>query len=149
MTQNYWLRSLLLVLTLALGTTIHAQQRAVAHRVRAIKTSPAYCLLVLEKVKAEANLYDFQARYFPSASGAEGKKQAVASLKREMQRLRAQPLSNVSLLTEAYGKLLLRKVELETRLADLGKLYTSDWPETKKTRYELAALKRELRQLQR
>ena len=146
--KSHFLKSAALFLSLAFCTATYGQKHTdAAARARAVKVSPAYCVLVLEKVKAEAEFYDFKQRYTATRPGYKGKAYTVIALQREMKRLRATPASRLSWLTESYAKLLLRKVQLESNLVDLQAKYTPDWPETKTTKYELAALRRELKDL--
>ena len=146
--KSHFLKSAALFLSLAFCTTAYGQKHTdAAARMRAVKVSPAYCALILEKVKAEAEFYKFRQIFTATQSGYKSKAYTVTALQREMKRLRATPASRLPLLTESYAKLLLRKVQLESNLTDLQANYTPDWPETKTTKYELTALRRELRDL--
>ena len=134
-----------LLLVLACFTNAYGQKSN--SRARAIKTSPAYAALVLAKVKAEAVAFAMRQRFSPGWRGYQEKQFAVAALNREMRRMRALPASRVPALTEAYAKLLLYKVELEGQVITMRETFDPYWPERKSKEYELAVMRRELREL--
>ena len=141
------LSGLCLLLVLACFTSAYGQKSN--SRARAIKTSPAYAALVLAKVKAEAEAFEMRQKYPPTWPGYQAKQFAVAALDREMRRMRAWPASRVPALSEAYAKLLLHKVELEGQVITLRQTYGPEWLGRRAKEYELAVMRRELKELMR
>jgi hypothetical protein len=139
------LRLVILALALVCFANVYGQKSNA--RVRAIKASPAYCALVLEKVKAEAEAFAMRQRFSPGWRGYKEKQYKVAALEREMRRMRGWPASRAASLTEAYAKLLLHKVELEGQVITMRETFGPEWPERKTKEYELAVMRRELREL--
>ena len=136
-----------LLLALACFTNAYGQKSN--SRARAIKTSPAYAAVVLAQVKAEAGAFEMRERFSPTWPGYQEKQFAVAALNREMRRMRALPASRVPVLTEAYAKLLLHKVELEGQVITMRETFGPEWLDRKSKEYELAVMRRELKELMR
>ena len=66
------------------------------------------------------------------------------AIRLEMNRMRALEKSQLSNLSATFGRLILSKVSLEVELNDLLVCLTSEHPNVKKKRVELAVLEREI-----
>jgi hypothetical protein len=99
-----------------------------------VKSSPAYAEVLLKRTELEADLEDLLIAYtmeFPKVKEIQFQ---LGLIKIEMNKLFAIKSSESQKLTLALGKLIVRKIELETELWNLKKKYSDDHPEVKKTK---------------
>ena len=101
---------------------------------RIVKASPAYAEVLLKRTELEADLEDLLVSYtleFPKVKEIQFQLELI---KTEMNALFAVKLAESQKLTLALGKLIVRKIELETDLWNLKKKYSDDHPEVKKAK---------------
>ncbi len=99
-----------------------------------VKSSSAYTEVLLRRTELEADLEDLLVAYtmeFPKVKEIQFQ---LGLIKIEMSKLFAVKPTESQKLTLALGKLILRKIELETELWNLKKKYNDDHPEVKKTK---------------
>ena len=108
------------------------------------RATPAYEVLLLQKVAVETDLYDLRSRVTSDSDAFKARRFELMAITREMERLQTLEKSVVPKLTGTYGDLLLRKVTLEVRLNDLRSKVTAESQDYKRTRTELAILEREM-----
>lgn len=113
------------------------------------KTTSAYSVLVLRKAALEAELEELLREYDENWPATKRKQFEYDTLVREMKRVSEMPESSISRLTSAYGTLVLREVSLESKLQSLLLENTEEWPEVKRIKVELAALRREINDIMR
>jgi hypothetical protein len=105
--------------------------------VQAIRSSAAYAELLLHKADLDSNLNALLVDYTEDFPKVKDIRLELGFLKIEMDRLLAVKPSDTSKLSEALGKLMLKKVELETELDMLRVQYKDDHPDVKKTRKKI------------
>ena len=99
-----------------------------------VRSSPAYAELLMRKTELESNLDSLLVDYTEDYPKVKDIKLELGFLKVETNRLLAVKASDVGRLSEALGKLMLRKVELETELDNLRTQYKDEHPDVKKAR---------------
>jgi hypothetical protein len=109
------------------------------------KTTPAYSLLILRKVKVQAELEDLVAENGPEWPKAKALQFELDALQREMKKMSEIIEPQVSKLTAGYGELILRRVSLDAEVKILLIEQGSDWPETITKQRELELLDKEIR----
>jgi uncharacterized protein involved in exopolysaccharide biosynthesis len=127
----------------------HAQQPTVAREQPNPKTTPAYSLLVLRKVKVQAELEALVAEYSSDWPAAKKLQFELDALKEEMKKLADTDEAQIPKLTNGYGTLLLRRASLESEIQSLSEEEGSDWPTLKQKQRELELLDGELKKLMR
>ena len=111
------------------------------------RATPAYEVMILQKVAVETDLYDLRARFTSDSEPVRAKRLELTFVVREMERLKSTRKAALSKLTATYGDLILRRVALEVELQNLREHFTSDSPDLKRKRTELAILDRETAKL--
>ena len=111
------------------------------------KTTPAYGVLVLRKVAVEAELADLSGAFTSQHPDLHRKRLELRAVSREMERMLAVAKSGVPKLSSTYGNLILRKVALEVELEDMLGSLTSQNPDIKRKKVQLAALEREIEEI--
>jgi hypothetical protein len=111
------------------------------------KDSPAYEVLKLHRAQLKVDIDRLRTMFTEDWPETTLKYYELQATEHEMENLKN--LSNVpsSKLSAAYGKLILRKVALETKLYKLSRSYTSDHPAIRYKKIELTALMRELEEM--
>jgi hypothetical protein len=99
-----------------------------------IKSSPAYAELLLHKTEMESDLDSLLVDYTEEYPKVKAIRVELGFLKVEMDRLLAVKPADVGKLTLALGRLMLRKVELETQLDALRVQYKDDHPDVRKAK---------------
>lgn len=99
-----------------------------------IKSSAAYAELLLQKAELESNLDALLVDYTEEYPKVKDIRLELGFLKVEMDRLLAVKPEQSGKLTLALGRLMLRKVELETELDTLRGQYKDDHPDVRKAR---------------
>ena len=111
------------------------------------KSSPAYIELTLRKVEVEAELNELLVEYTEEHPKARVKQAEINSLNREMDRIAAMDASMIPRMTATFGKLVLRKVELETEVNKMLLQYEEGHPQIKKTKDKLEIIEREIQRI--
>jgi len=111
------------------------------------KTTPAYGVLILRKVAVEAELADLSAAFTSQHPDIQRKRFELSAISREMERMLAVVKSGMPKLSSTYGNLILRKVALEVELEDMLGSLTSQNPDIKRKKVQLAALEREIEKI--
>jgi len=93
----------------------YAQQASVVREQLNPKTTPAYSLLVLRKVKVQAELETLVAEYSSDWPAAKKLQFELDALKGEMKKLAEIDETQIPKLTNGYGTLLLRRASLERK----------------------------------
>jgi hypothetical protein len=99
-----------------------------------VKSSPAYAELLLQKTELESTLESLLVDYTEEYPKIKNLRAELRLLQIEMDRLLAVKPEDSSRLTLALGKLMLRKIELETELETLRAQYKDDHPDVKKAK---------------
>jgi len=121
----------ILSLTLIFGVSIFAQQTTKPSSAnQAIKSSPAYAEILLRKTELESNVESLLVSYTEEFPKLKESRYELGLIKRDSEKLLSQ--TDVSKLSLALGKLLVRRAELETNLWALRNQYGSEHPEVKR-----------------
>jgi len=102
--------------------------------VQTIKSSAAYAELLLHKAELESDLEALLVDYTEDFPKVKDIRLELGFLKIEMVRLLAVKPSETAKLSEALGKLMLKKIELETVLDTLRTQYKDEHPDVRKAR---------------
>ncbi len=100
----------------------------------AIKTTAAYAEVLLRKTELNAELEELLVSYTEEYPKIKIARFESDLLQKDMTRLLAVNSSEISKLTLALGKLLVRKAELETNLWDAQRLYGNEHPNVKRAK---------------
>jgi hypothetical protein len=99
-----------------------------------IRSSAAYAELLLHKADLDSDLDALLVDYTEDYPKVKDIRLELSFLKTEMDRLLAIKPADVTKLSQALGKLMLRKVSLETQLDTLRTQYKDDHPDVRKAR---------------
>jgi uncharacterized protein involved in exopolysaccharide biosynthesis len=99
-----------------------------------IKSSPAYAELLLLRTERESKLEEFLLDYTEEFPKVKEIKFELGLLNREMNKILALNTSQSGKLTLALGKLIVRKIELETDLWNVRRQYKDDHPQVKRAK---------------
>jgi|SRR5215216_1444580 len=141
------MKRFLVAITLALGVSsiVAGYKLQSAERLPdAPETTPAYGVLVLRKATVESELVDLSGRLTNQHPSVQSKEFELHAIRIEMNKMRALEKSQVIKLSITFGSLILSKVALEVELNHLLVRLTSEHPDVKKKRTELAVLEREI-----
>ena len=104
---------------------------------QAIKNSPAYAELLLRKVEIETDLEDAMAAYTPEHPKVKELGFQLEIARILMDRVMMVNPADAVKLSPALGKLMVRKIEMETDLRNLKKQYKEDHPEVLRAKRKL------------
>jgi len=99
-----------------------------------IRSSAAYAEMLLHKTDLESDLDALLVDYTEDYPKVKDIRLELGFLKTEMDRLLAIKPADASKLSQALGKLMLRKVSLETQVDTLRTQYKDDHPDVRKAR---------------
>jgi hypothetical protein len=99
-----------------------------------IRSSAAYAEMLLHKTELESDLDALLVDYTEDYPKVKDIRLELGFLKIEMDRLLAIKPADASKLSQALGKLMLRKVSLETQVDTLRTQYKDDHPDVRKAR---------------
>lgn len=111
------------------------------------KSSPAYAEILLQKTELESQLEDLAADYTDDFPKVKELRFQLGLLQKETDKLLALSSADANKLTLALGKLIVRKVELETGLWLLQAQYKDDYPEVKRAKRKLAVFEKAIREI--
>lgn len=115
-------------------TTGKTSLNSVKNAEQVIKSSPAYGELILQKTEVIAELADLVVEYTEEYPKVIELRAQLALINKEISRLMIVNPSEASKLSQALGKLMLRKVEVEMAYEKLQKQYTEDHPDVKQAK---------------
>ena len=115
--------------------------------VSAIKSSPAYAELLLRRTERESELEEFLLDYTEEFPKVKEIKFELDLLKKASDKITAVNASESGKLTLALGKLIVRKVELETDLWNLRRQYTDDEPQVKRAKRKIEIYERAIKEI--
>lgn len=135
--------SFALILIFAASCFVHGQSTKPVREAKTVspdlsstlpRSSPAYAEILLRKTDFEAELESLVLEYTEEFPKVLELRFSVALLQKETERLLAVKPGEASKLTLALGKLIVRRVELETDLWKLQKNYKDEHPEVKRAK---------------
>ena len=138
---------LCLALCLLFAGSLFAQKQAADTAVDPIRSTPAYAELLLHKAELQAELDSLLVDYTDDYPRAKDIRLELGFLKVEMDRVLAAKPADTPKLSQALGKLMLRKVELETQLDTLRARYKDDHPDVKKARRKVETFEAAIKEI--
>jgi hypothetical protein len=115
--------------------------------VNPVKSSPAYAEVLLRKTELEADLEDLVVEYTDEYPKVKEARYELGLLKKELERLAAVSPADAGKLTLALGKLIVRKVELDTNLYFLLQQYNEEHPDVKRARRKSATFEKAIKEI--
>jgi len=97
-----------------------------------IKSSPAYAEILLRKTELIADIEAYGADYTEASAKMIELRTELASLDRSLEKVFAVKPSETNRLTQALGKLIVRKAALDADLNRLLRTYSKEHPEAKR-----------------
>jgi uncharacterized protein involved in exopolysaccharide biosynthesis len=152
---GHMLARLVLIITLAFfGSQVCFGQKTLANPkpspvadTQPIRSTPAYADLLLEKTELQSSLDALLVDYTEQYPKVKELRSQLGFLNAEMDRLLAVKPENAGRLSDALGKLMLRKVELESNLEALRAQYKDDHPEVKKLRRKIETYEASIKEI--
>ena len=141
-------RPLVLVLVLAFFPAATLAQKA-SEPEQNPRTTQAYCMLIQEKVKLQAELESLVSEYSSDWPKSKRVQFELDTLKSEMKKMAEVEESKVIKLTAGYGSLVLRRIVLATDAHVLLEEEGQEWPTFKQKQRELELLDKEIQKLMR
>ena len=99
-----------------------------------IAATPAYAELLLKKTEVQSELESLSLDYTDEFPKLKEGRQVALLLDRDIARISRVKSSDVGKLTEALGKLMIRRIELETDLLNLLRNYKDEHPDVKRAK---------------
>jgi len=112
-----------------------------------IRSTPAYAELLLHKTELQSELDSLLVDYTDDYPKAKEIRLELGFLKVEMDRVLAVKPADISRLSQALGKLMLKKVELETELDSLRARLKDEHPEVKKARKKVESFEAAIKEI--
>ena len=111
----------------------------------AIKSSPAFAEVLLRNTELEATLDDLTVQFTDEYPKVKETRFALGLIRKEFERILAVP--DASKLTQGLGKLILRKVELETDLWALLQRYGEEHDDVKRARRKVTTFEKAIKEI--
>jgi hypothetical protein len=112
-----------------------------------VKASPAYAELLLRRTELSAELESLSLDYTEEYPKVRESHYAIALLDRDLILLATSKPGEVGKLTLALGKLMVRRVELETELGMLQRTYKDDHPDVKRLKKKVEIYNSAIKQI--
>lgn len=111
------------------------------------KSTAAYAELVNRKVEVEAEYKELLVDYTEEHPKVKVKRVELASLNLEMEKISSMDAAMIPKLTVSYGKLLIRKIELEREVNELLLKFSEEHPSVIKAKEKVAVLDKEIQKI--
>jgi hypothetical protein len=121
-----------------IAATVNTQQSAV-------KSSAAYAEVLLRKTEVEATLDDLSLEFTDEFPKVREARYELILLRKESEKLLA--TDDASKLTLALGKLIVRKVEIETELWILSQKYNQEHDDVKRAKRKVATYEKAIKEI--
>jgi len=139
---------LLLILSTSIFTNAQANPKIVAPpNKQAAKFTPAYSEVLLRKTERESELEEFLLNYTEEFPKVKEIKFELVLLNKEMDKILAVNTAESGKLTLALGKLIVRKIELETDLWNLRRQYNDAHPEVKRAKRKVEVFEKAIKEI--
>ncbi|CAN5616085.1 hypothetical protein BH20ACI4_BH20ACI4_05120 [soil metagenome] len=104
---------------------------------KAIKSSPAYSALVLQRTVIKAELEEMLVTYTEDFPKVKDARHEIDLINFELTRLLDTKVTDSCKLSDSLGKLMLKKTEVEMQVYNLKKKYNDDHPEVLRAKRKL------------
>ncbi len=139
------LLSALLCFSQTNGKRVSAQSTSVNNQ--AAKFSPAYAEILLQKTELQSQLEDLLVGYTDDFPKVKELRFQLGLFQKQTDKILAVNSADAGKLTVALGKLIVRKVELETELWNLRAQYNDDFPEVKRAKRKVEVFDRAIAEI--
>ena len=126
------LKRSLIVIALALAAAVAAQAQKASVDVPGIKGTAAYADVLLRKTEVQADLEAFGQDYTDASPKMLDLRVELASLERSSERILAVKAAQADRLTDALGKMMVKKAALDAELAHLNRTYAKEHPDVRR-----------------
>lgn len=142
--RKIFLTSLLILLS---GISVFAQKKTAPPIPSAnpVKSTAAYAELLLRRAELESDIESFLESYTEEFSKVKEAKYQLALVNKDLARLLNE--TETGKLTEALGKLLVRKNELETEVWALQNQYNKEYPQVKRAQRKLLSFQNAIKEI--
>ncbi len=135
----------LLVLLLLMSLPALAQTKD--STVGPVRASAAYAEVLLRKTELEADIESYLADYTEENPKVVDARHEIGILIRDIDKIYAVRPSEVGKLTQALGKLIVRRAALETDLLRLQRNYNTDHPEVKRAKKRIQIFDKSIKEI--
>ncbi len=118
-------------------TAIFAQTKAKPATASSVKSTPAFAEIILLKTEVESTLEELLLDYKEEYPEVKKNRVELGFINKELDKLLKLDASQMPKLTLALGKLLVRKIELQSDLSALRENYKEDNPEVLRAKKKL------------
>lgn len=122
----------LIFIALTLGLSIFAQSKSSSPSNQAIKSSSAYAEILLRKTELDSEVESLLESYTEDFPKLKESRYELGLIQKDLDKILAQ--TDVSKLTLALGKMLVRRATLNTNLWALQTKYGAEHPEVKRAK---------------
>ncbi len=112
-----------------------------------VKFTAAYAEILLRRTERESELEEFLLDYTEEFPKVKEIKFELGLLQKELDKITAVNVSESGKLSLALGKLIVRKIEIETDLWNLRRQYADDHPEVKRARRKAEVYERAIKEI--
>jgi hypothetical protein len=112
---------------------------------QAVKSTPAYAEVLLRKTELEATLDDLTIEFTDEYPKVKEARHELGLIRKEFDKISA--VADTSKLTLALGKLILRKVQLETDVWALLQKYGEEHTDVKRARRKVSAYEKAIKEI--
>ncbi len=134
----------ILCLTLA-GLSFGQNKLSQLENQKAVKATPAFAEVILRKAELESEVESFLVSYTEDYPKLKETRFQLDLLNKDLTKLLTQ--TDVSKLTLALGKLLVRKSELETDLWALQNQFSADHPDVKRAKRKVLSFQKAIKEI--
>lgn len=126
------MRKVTFIFVMVFASAIGAFAQAPTADVSAIKGTPAYAEVLLRKTELLADLEAYTPDYTEANPKILELRAEIASIDKSLTRILAVKPAQVGRLTEALGRMMVKKAALEADLQRLSRQYNKDYPDVKR-----------------
>lgn len=115
--------------------------------ISAAKSSPAYAEILLRRTERESQLEELLLNYTEDFPKVKELKYELSLIQKELDKITATSAAEAGKLTQALGKLMVRKIEIGTDLWVLQRQYNNDHPEVKRALRKVEIFDRAIKEI--
>jgi hypothetical protein len=151
MLKSTYVRPSFLLIVFLFTTAVFAQKQPPAQNAGqasdAVRGSAAYAEVLLKKTDLESELESLLLDYTEEFPRVKELKHSLSVLQRDADKILVTKPGDAGRLTEAPGKLIVRRVDLETDLWELLQSYKEEHPDVKRAKRRVEIYDRAIKQI--
>lgn len=113
----------------------------------AVRSSPAFAEVLLKRTELESELESLLLDYTDEYPRVKEIRYSLTVLKRDMDKIAATKPADTGKLTLALGKLMIKRMELETDLWELLQTYKDEHPDVKRAKRRVEIYERAIKEI--